>query len=653
MGREAMEGFPVTARVETAACFSAFLFLGIWNLSPAIAFGDSGEFIAAGAVLGLAHSPGYPLHALLAKALGTALPLGSWAYRVNLVSALCAAAALALLGDALRLSGAGRGARLAALAGLGGSPLFRRETAVAEVFALNALALSAMIWLCARYAGRLWEDRPAAALGLTAGLALANHHTALFAIPAVLLEAWLTSPASASRRARGLCVAAAFALAGLAAYLYLPIRSFADPPLDWGDPTNWERFWRVMLRRDYGSFSLTVEGAAAAPRWRQFWRWGVEFVSHAGLAAIPAVLGLFVFSRARVFLAGALLLAGPFFFWLGNPPFDAQTSGALERFYLAPLILSAVLAALAVHRLFERAGLWVGAALAALLLHPAANGARAAESWFVRRDYAAYDYGRSVMKCLPPGSVLAMDGGDDTFYTTAALRFAEGLRPDLALHDRGGLVFKSLYGPDFRWLSRVEKEARRREVETALARAGTLHYSTLNDAILPGFPLAARGLVWAAGGPALDLWPFLPERWEEGLARGQYRYRALIAFYPVMRAFDLERAGRLEEALAQMARAAALAPDALWISSVLARAAATTGLRAADAGSLALARRAYSFVLAMDKRVAEDWANLGALAWRLGEWREAETAFSLADTFAPGRGYDEWSARASKKREKR
>src|SRR5438477_13110552 len=77
--------------------------LGIYasTLAPSIAWGnggaDSGELAVAAYHLGVAHPTGYPLYVLLGF-LVTHLPLGTDpAWRLNLLSALCAAAVVGVL----------------------------------------------------------------------------------------------------------------------------------------------------------------------------------------------------------------------------------------------------------------------------------------------------------------------------------------------------------------------------------------------------------------------------------------------------------------------------------------------------------------------------------------------------------------------------
>ena len=434
--------------MEAALVFLGFSALGLASMAPTTTFGDAGEFTAAAAVLGLSHAPSYPLHALLGKALGTALPWGNWAYRTNLLSVLAAAGAAALLCAAGKAAGLTRLSRLAGVCALALAPLWRYEAAVTEVFALHLLALSLLLWALCRWGGTLSGDRPMAALGICAGIGLANHHTLVLAAPAAAWEVWRarTTPA---RLWRDLLIFAGFLMTGLLLYLYLPLRSSHGPPLDWGHPVDLDRFLWVLLRRDYGSMSLTVDGASGRTllgALAQVGRYLEQTLAGLGWPTLSlAALGLAAW-RGLGLRPGASSLvlwiaaAGPAFLILGSPPFDAQTSSALERFYLASWLPLGLLAAAGVEELGRRWRPAAAAAACAILLQAAAGPAR----WWARGDWAAYDYGRSMLKSLPRGATLFIGGGDDTFYSLL-IRLRRGRRGDLELHDRAASSTRGLW----------------------------------------------------------------------------------------------------------------------------------------------------------------------------------------------------------------
>ncbi len=78
--------------------FAASLALYLSTLAPSVVtlFDDSLEFQLVTYQLGIAHPTGYPLYTSLGK-LFTFLPFGDVAYRVNLMSAVFGAAAIALV----------------------------------------------------------------------------------------------------------------------------------------------------------------------------------------------------------------------------------------------------------------------------------------------------------------------------------------------------------------------------------------------------------------------------------------------------------------------------------------------------------------------------------------------------------------------------
>jgi len=144
---------------------------------------DGGELAAAARILGIPHPPGYPTYVLLAH-LFTLLPAGEVATRTNLLSAVCAATAAAVLTHSLARRG--RPAAVSAGLALALSPLLWSQATVTEVHALNGLFT--VLLLAAATSGRAGRMAAtlAAVVGLAWGLSLGNHPTALFCVPLVI-----------------------------------------------------------------------------------------------------------------------------------------------------------------------------------------------------------------------------------------------------------------------------------------------------------------------------------------------------------------------------------------------------------------------------------------------------------------------------------
>jgi len=125
------------------------------TLAPDVLYGDSAEFQALSYTMGIAHTTGYPVYVLLGKILGTLLPFGNFAYRINLLSAIYAAGTLSgmyLLGRFITRSRVGP--VLGAVA-MGVAYSFWSQAVIAEVYTLATLVLTWSVYCLWR-----WQEDP-------------------------------------------------------------------------------------------------------------------------------------------------------------------------------------------------------------------------------------------------------------------------------------------------------------------------------------------------------------------------------------------------------------------------------------------------------------------------------------------------------------
>jgi len=78
--------------------FAAVLAILVASLAPTVTLWDAGEFLAASRILGVPHPPGTPLWVMIAHTWGTLVPIGEWAYRINLMTAVASAVAATCFG---------------------------------------------------------------------------------------------------------------------------------------------------------------------------------------------------------------------------------------------------------------------------------------------------------------------------------------------------------------------------------------------------------------------------------------------------------------------------------------------------------------------------------------------------------------------------
>ncbi|HEU5061098.1 MAG TPA: DUF2723 domain-containing protein, partial [Kofleriaceae bacterium] len=274
--------------------FAAAFALYALGASPALGWYDAPEFVAAAASLGVPHSPGHPLPVALGAAAAL-VPVGDLALRVNLASAAASAAAAALWaagGRAMLASLAPElperaRAALAAAAALvvAASYAAWAQAVRAEVYGATAAAVAAGL-----AAVLAWEadrrPRWLVGAGLAFGLALTTHH--LIAVMALVPAAAFVL-ARADRPRAALAGATALAgVVGLAALLYLPVRSATGPELDWGAPHAADRF------------AWTLSGAAFADNA------GGGHVSSPLVDAAQAIAAIGEAASLPLLLAGAL-----------------------------------------------------------------------------------------------------------------------------------------------------------------------------------------------------------------------------------------------------------------------------------------------------------------------------------------------------------
>lgn len=244
------------------ALFLAGLYSYTATLAPTVLEGDAALFQYTPDVLGVTYPTGYPLYILLGKLWLTLFPFGEMAWRMNLFSALCSAAALPLIyGTARRLLAppissaqnergeAGqlllltpysllpRIASLAAVLTFAILPTFWRWSTETKIYALNILLFSGILYtLALAYSQRQLSNgrnqvsssssnvSPFTLSALLLGLQIAVHSTTVLLIPGLLLFAWLYCPSYLSNKKNLISYFLFLILPGLL-YFYIPLRA--------------------------------------------------------------------------------------------------------------------------------------------------------------------------------------------------------------------------------------------------------------------------------------------------------------------------------------------------------------------------------------------------------------------------------------------
>lgn len=315
------------------------------TLAPGLTFWDSGELIAATESLGVAHPPGIPLYILVARVFSDLAPL-SRAAAMNLLSALCTAAAIAVLATLvarwMETGWIGLAAGLAA----GASSTVWRSAIETEVYAPAMLVSVLALWAADRAASEPGDARIRYLVLCAYLLALAVplHLGVLVVAPAAAVRAafgrdlgtqWgdglivLAIAVGAAAAGRGsllllglamLLIAAAIAVStnalrpaawsvfvavmAFTAVAYVPVRAAHDPAINTGFATDWDGLIALLSRTQYDVPGLWPR---QAPLWAQIanwfeyadWQWALSLgrdvmptVGRTAVTLLFAVLGV-------------------------------------------------------------------------------------------------------------------------------------------------------------------------------------------------------------------------------------------------------------------------------------------------------------------------------------------------------------------------
>ena len=408
--------------------FSFFIYL--LTLCPTVYWRDSAEFVDAAFALAIPHPAGFPSYMPPANLL-TYLPFGSIAFKVNLFSALMGAGAAmmvaVLIGEVVCALGGKRdgASRFLAVAGAltyAFSFSLWESSVSAEVYAGMAGAGAGILFCLVRWATR--DDRRyLIAGGFLYGLSAGIHATVALFLPAVLVFIVLNLKRDElPRRLGDVGWAFLFFLIGFSVFVYLPLRSLANPRMDWGNPETLQQFFIHITDRKDSAYHFAVSRGRLWDHLRRFVH--ITVTELTVLWSVVSVAGLAVAFRKNWRLALLFVL-----YFLGHVSFFVwywQTGSIYTASYVAPMVLAAV-------------AFYFGI------------------TWIDERITVKFRFGRVGAAILIAfvGFTLLIDYGrlDKSNYW-AAERLAAA---DYVGFDRDALVLTSLYWPFFYYFQDVEK----------------------------------------------------------------------------------------------------------------------------------------------------------------------------------------------------
>ncbi len=427
------------------AAFSIAAYLR--TLMPGIAFGDWGEMQTVPHVLGVAHPTGYPTYILLAW-LAELVPIGSVAFRANLLSAALVATALATVEVIAERLGVRQAIAVAAALGLGAIGTVWAAATVSEVNPLHLLLMALIL-----HRALVWAERrrPADLVlgGLLVGLAAGNHLLTLFVAPFVVLYALWAGRRELRATPWLLLAAAGAGLLGLSVYLYIPIAASLNPPLAYNHPTTLESVWWLVSGTQFrGQFEfLSPKGpgefiGSLPALWALVTERATPVIPLLGLIG----LALVVRRRPAFGLTLVTILVFGIYVWANYL--------RLEHYLLVPWLILALGVAVAVNGIADLArgvaewrrpfpgampdmGVVVGALAIVGAVWLASSTWPSADR---SGDRSGEDYVAAVFSALPPNAVIfsEWDASTPLWYG----QHVRGERPDVLIVDDTNIVYE-------------------------------------------------------------------------------------------------------------------------------------------------------------------------------------------------------------------
>ena len=402
--------------------------LYISTLAPTVYRFDSAELAAGAYSLGIVHPTGYPLYLLIAKFFTLIVPVGDIAFRVNLLSAVCAALSLVVVRKLMLGIGVGAGSALLATLMFAVCYSLWALATVAEVYTLHLLFVASVIYLVVRWT-RTHEPRFFVSTAFVLGLSFGNHMATSLLLPGLAWLLWVER--RSLPRPRVWVLGALLGCVGPLSYVYLPLRYAARPALNYAaavdvDLNTVEGFlWMARgsayahLMFQYSLLELPREiYVFALHLWQNFF----------GVGAVLALVGVVEQWRRDRQLAALLLwvFAATAIFNLGFRVADKDT------FFLPTYLVTSLWFAVGIQYLCERVqtpaivswGLVVTILLVLTYNYPLVDRSN---------DRSARNYAEAVFQNMPRRALII--GAWANVTPLKYLQVVDGERPDISVLD--------------------------------------------------------------------------------------------------------------------------------------------------------------------------------------------------------------------------
>lgn len=393
------------------------------TLCGTLTFGDSGDHVTCGYILGLAHPSGYCLYTIITK-LSSYIPISNIAMRMGFITitiASCACLVLFLISKHLL-----KDPYIALSVSLifAFSSTFWKISGYIKIYSLFVL-FSALCF----YIAFIWrEKRERKYLYLLAfiyGLAISNHNLSFTIFPSLFYLVFTTD--KKVFKIKTLCSLSLLFFLGFSIYLYLPIRALARPEIDWGFPITFKAFIdyiTIAMAREkmfkvefFETLGYLKEHLFVVIR---------QFSPYLLIFVIPGAIRLF--KEKRLFIFFLLTIIVNSFFGLCVYAKISELVD-MESYHLPTFLSLSILIGFGITYIIEHVKKMPSCVFLPLFIIPLLYNFRSCD---FSRYYFAYDFGRNLLKPLPEKAIL-FDRIDLEVFPLWYFQCVENTRRDVAI----------------------------------------------------------------------------------------------------------------------------------------------------------------------------------------------------------------------------
>ena len=399
---------------------------------------DGGDLVTAAAVGGVAHPTGYPVYLFLARVFQL-LPVGSLAFRTNLLSAFASVFAAILIYvlviRSLPSTSESIYAGLISAFAFGLSPLVWSQSVITEVYALHALFVIVILYLASDHVASYFpQKRLDILIGIAFGLGMGNHITTILLFPTLIFQIFFHADSASSTTKWSLDTRSIFRRLfwtgiGLLAYLSLPLRALSQPKVNWGNPVTLDGFLWLVSGKLYQEqfFGLTVDLGVSRIRAAA----GLLIEQFGIVGLVIGLIGLLVFYKPlRLYINTIWTIFIFTFFAIGYSTIDSYM-------YLIPAFSCfAIWIGLGVsglmdmfHQRFRKFESGISLVVILFLFLQAGNHWASVDA---SKDMRAEQFGKDVLLQAPDNAIIFAKG-DKAIFTMWYFHYALQGRPDLVV----------------------------------------------------------------------------------------------------------------------------------------------------------------------------------------------------------------------------